>query len=65
MCENNLLNAIKAEPLRNTELIKYKNLQKENFGHFLVNESIKPDMKILDFELLDYNMNFGVSVDRK
>ena len=62
MCELNLLNAIKNEPLRNDELIKFKNLEKEEFGHTFV--SPKKDQRILDFEVIDYNMNFGVSIDR-
>ena len=64
MCETNLINAIKKEPLRNDELIKYKNLENEDQSHFLINEKMKSDMKILDFQILDYNMNFGVSVER-
>ena len=62
MCEKNLLNAIKSEPLRNDELIKFKSLEKDEFGHTLVTP--KNDQKILEFDVIDYNMNFGVSVDR-
>lgn len=65
ICEKNLVEAIKKEPLVNTEYYSYteQEIEKDAKNQYVFSPKKKED-KILEYEVIDFNVNFGVRVSR-